>query len=371
MGLFLLSLSGLSFAAERIRLSFCKPLDPTQSMAYSVTLIPGDGIGPEVTEATVRVLEATGLAFVWDRQEIIGAAALAEFGTPLPEHILESVRRNKVALKGPVTTPVGGGFKSVNVGLRQRLDLFANVRPCVTLPGIKTPFKDVDLMIFRENTEGLYSGIENYDERLEIADTISRITRAGCQRIIDFAFAYAAKTGRKKITLVHKANILKKAGAMFLDIGREVAKSYPDIEVNDRIIDNMSMQLVMYPNRYDCIVTTNLFGDILSDLCAGLVGGLGVVAGANIGTEYAVFEAVHGSAPDIAGQQKANPTALIRTGEMMLRHLGEMKAANVLQSELTAVYSEGKVLTADVGGSSSTNEFAAYLADRVASRMKN
>lgn len=340
-------------------------------MAYNVTLIPGDGIGPEVTTATVKVLEATGLPFSWDRQEIIGAAALEEFGTPLPEHILDSVRRNKIALKGPVTTPIGGGFKSVNVGLRQKLDLFANIRPCLNLPGVKTPFMNVNLMIFRENTEGLYSGIENYDERLEIADTISRITRIGCQRIIDFSFAYAQRTGRKKITLVHKANILKKAGAMFLDIGREAAGNYPDIEVNDRIIDNMAMQLVMYPERYDCIVTTNLFGDILSDLCAGLVGGLGVVAGANIGTEYAIFEAVHGSAPDIAGQQKANPTALIRTGEMMLRHLDESRAADVLQTELAAVYQEAEVLTADVGGSSSTDEFASYLAERVASRMKN
>lgn len=338
-------------------------------MAYDVTLIPGDGIGPEVVAATVKVLEATGIPFEWHRQEIIGAAALEEFGTPLPDHILESVRKTKVALKGPVTTPVGGGFKSVNVGLRQKLDLFANVRPCVTLPGIKTPFEDVDLLIFRENTEGLYSGIENYDERLQIADTISRITKAGCQRIIDFAFDYAQRTDRKKITLVHKANILKKAGSMFLDIGRARGADYPGIELNDRIIDNMSMQLVMYPERYDCIVTTNLFGDILSDLCAGLVGGLGVVAGANIGTECAIFEAVHGSAPDIAGQQKANPTALVRTGEMMLRHLGESTAAAVLKEELTAVYQEGKVLTADVGGSSSTDEFATYLAERVSSRM--
>ncbi|MCB0719778.1 MAG: isocitrate/isopropylmalate dehydrogenase family protein [Bacteroidetes bacterium] len=338
-------------------------------MVYNVTLIPGDGIGPEVVEATVSVLESTGLKFVWDRQETIGAAAVEEYGTPLPEMVLDSVRRNKVALKGPVTTPVGKGFKSVNVGLRQRLDLFANVRPCLTLPGIKTPFENVDLIIFRENTEGLYSGIENFDERLEIADTISRITRTGCRRIIEFAFDYARRTGRQKITLVHKANILKQAGAMFLDIGREVAARYPEIEVNDRIIDNMSMQLVMYPERYDCIVTTNLFGDILSDLCAGLVGGLGVVAGANIGSEYAIFEAVHGSAPDIAGQNKANPTALIRTGEMMLRHLGEHAIADVVASELVSVYQEGRTLTADVGGTSSTDEFAAYLSDRISSRV--
>ncbi len=339
-------------------------------MAHKITLLPGDGIGPEVVQATVKVLEATGVSLDWEVFDKTGTDALEEFGTPLPDVILDSIRRNKVALKGPITTPVGGGFKSVNVTLRQRLDLFANVRPCKSLPGIETPFENVDLIIFRENTEGLYSGIENYDERLEIADTIARVTRAGSARIIRFAFEYARREQRSLITLVHKANILKKAGAMFLEIGRDVAPDYPSIDMNDRIIDNMSMQLVMYPERYDCIVTTNLFGDILSDLCAGLVGGLGVVAGANIGENCAVFEAVHGSAPDIAGQNKANPTAVLRSAVMMLRYIGESTAADAIESALQAVYTEGKTLTGDVGGTSSTTEFSAYLADRVASLVR-
>jgi len=338
-------------------------------MAHTITLLPGDGIGPEVVDGTLRVLEATGIAFAWDRFDEVGAAALEKFGTPLPEPILDSIRTNKIALKGPITTPVGTGFRSVNVTLRQRLDLYANVRPCSSLAGIETPFRDVDLIIFRENTEGLYSGIENYDPRLEIADSIARITRRGSQRIIRFCFEYARKHGRKRVTLVHKANILKETSGMFLHLGREMAESYPDLAFEDRIIDNMCMQLVMRPNRYDCIVTTNLFGDILSDLCAGLVGGLGVVAGANIGDAYAVFEAVHGSAPDIADQNKANPTALVRTAEMMLRHLGERRAADAIRQSLVEVYEEGTHLTGDVGGSCSTTEFADHLATRVASRM--
>ncbi len=335
-------------------------------MTHRVTLLPGDGIGPEVVAATLRVLEATGVALAWDRHDKVGAAALDDYGTPLPEHILDSIRRNKVALKGPITTPVGTGFRSVNVALRQQLDLYANVRPCSTLPGVRTPFRDVDLIIFRENTEGLYSGIENYDPRLEIADSIARITRRGSQRIIRFCFEYARRHKRRLVTLVHKANILKQTSGMFLHLGREIAEDYPEVTFNDRIIDNMCMQLVMYPERYDCIVTTNLFGDILSDLCAGLVGGLGVVAGANLGDDYAVFEAVHGSAPDIAGQNKANPTALIRTAEMMLRHLGETDAADALRQALHDAYTEGTCLTGDVGGRCSTTEFADHLADRVA-----
>ncbi len=336
-------------------------------MSHTITLLPGDGIGPEVVEATVTVLEATGVRFDWDRHDAIGEAAIDRFGEPLPAHILDSIRRNGVALKGPVTTPVGHGFKSVNVGLRQKLDLFANVRPCKSLPGLKTPFQDVDLIIFRENTEGLYSGIENLDERLEIVDSIARITRVGSERIIRFSFDYAETHDRKLITVVHKANILKAAGRLFLDIAAEESERHPGVELNDRIIDNMAMQLVMFPERYDCIVTTNLFGDILSDLCAGLVGGLGVVAGANIGEDCAVFEAVHGSAPDIAGQNKANPTALIRTAELMLRHLGETVAANALHDALHATYEEGEYLTRDVGGTCSTTEFATRLAERVAS----
>lgn len=339
-------------------------------MAYRVTLLPGDGIGPEVVDATLIVLDATGIAFEWDRHEAIGASAIEKFGEPLPGSILESIKTNKVALKGPVTTPVGTGFKSVNVQLRQKLDLFAAVRPCKTVPGVETPFKNVDLVIFRENTEGLYAGIENYDERLGIADSIKRITRAGSERILRFAFEYAQKHGLKKITLAHKANILKLSSGMFLDMGRKMATEYPDLEFNDRIIDNMAMQLVMRPHEYRCIVSTNLFGDILSDLAAGLVGGLGMVAGANIGTEYAVFEAVHGSAPDIAGKGIANPTALIRSAEMMLRHLGEIEAADAVQRGLYETLEEGRCRTPDLGGDASTNKFASCIAEKVTSILR-
>ncbi|MBO6576585.1 MAG: isocitrate/isopropylmalate dehydrogenase family protein [Rhodothermales bacterium] len=335
-------------------------------MAHHITLIPGDGIGPEVTEATVKVLEATGCSFNWDVQDQVGVAAMDSHGVPLPETVLESIRTNQVALKGPVTTPVGKGFKSVNVQLRQKLDLYANVRPAKSLPGLDTPFKDVDMVIFRENTEGLYSGLESYDERHDIADSIARISKAGSERIVRFAFDYAKRQGRRQVTVVHKANILKLTSGMFLRVAREVAPAYPSVEFNDRIVDNMCMQLVVRPHKYDCIVTTNLFGDILSDLAAGLVGGLGVIAGANIGDEYAVFEAVHGSAPDIAGQNKANPTALIRSAEMMLRHLEEFAAADALHAGLIDHYTEGKHLTGDLGGSASTTEFADRLADRVA-----
>ncbi len=335
-------------------------------MSHTVTLLPGDGIGPEVIDATVKVLDATGVRFEWERHNDIGEAAIPKYGNPLPDHIIESVARNGIALKGPVTTPVGHGFKSVNVGLRQKLELYANLRPCKSLPGVKTHFENIDLIIFRENTEGLYAGIENVDERLEIVDSIARITRVGSERIIRFAFDYAETHDRRLITIVHKANILKAAGKLFLDLAAAESARHPGIQMNDKIIDNMAMQLVMFPERYDSIVTTNLFGDILSDLCAGLVGGLGVVGGANIGDNCAVFEAVHGSAPDIAGQNKANPTALIRTGEMMLRHLGEIAAADAVHDALHATYAEGKDLTADVGGTCTTIEFADRLAHRVA-----
>lgn len=336
-------------------------------MTYRITLLPGDGIGPEVVDATVKVLGATGLSFEWDRFEVIGAAAVEKYGNPLPDEILESIRQNKVALKGPVTTPVGTGFKSVNVQLRQKLDLFAAVRPCRSIPGIDTPFKNVDLIIFRENTEGLYAGIENYDERLGIADSIKRITRMGSERILRFCFEYVRRHGLKKVTLAHKANILKLTSGMFLSIGRQMAQEYPEITFNDRIIDNLSMQLVMKPHDYQAIVSTNLFGDILSDLAAGLVGGLGVVAGANIGDEIAVFEAVHGSAPDIAGKNIANPTALIRSAEMMLRHLGEVEAANAVQRGLYDTIAEGKCLTPDLKGTGTTDQFAECIAEKVAS----
>ncbi len=337
-------------------------------MKHHITLIPGDGIGPEVVNATLIALAATGVDFEWEKCLEVGTAAIDAGKDPLPEEVLASIRKNKIALKGPITTPVGKGFKSVNVQLRQKLDLHANVRPSSTLPGVYSRFEDVDLVIFRENTEGLYSGIETFDERLQIADSTARITRTGSERIIRFCFEYARANGRKMVTLVHKANILKKSSGMFLEIGREIAKSYPDIEFNDRIIDNMCMQLVTRPDRYDCIVTTNLFGDIMSDLAAGLVGGLGVVAGANIGDDYAVFEAVHGSAPDIAGQNKANPTALMLSAEMMLRHLGELDAAKALRTGLYNTLSEGKFLTADLGGNSSTVEFANRVAEQVANQ---
>lgn len=338
-------------------------------MTHRVTLLPGDGIGPEVMEATLLVLEATGISFDWQRHDRVGTAGLEAYGDPLPDVVLDSIRDTGVALKGPITTPVGKGFRSVNVELRQRLDLFANVRPCRTLPGIDTPFKDVNLIIFRENTEGMYSGIENFDERLQIADSIARITRTGSERIIRFCFEYAQKHGHKQVTLAHKANILKRSSGLFLQVGREIAPEFEDLEFNDRIIDNMCMQLVMRPQDYDCVVTTNLFGDILSDLCAGLVGGLGVVAGANIGHENAVFEAVHGSAPDIAGQQLANPTALIRTASMMLDHLGEGEAAAAVETAVVEAYAERDTLTPDVGGTANTMEYAEALATRVSDHL--
>jgi isocitrate dehydrogenase (NAD+) len=337
-------------------------------MAHRITLIPGDGIGPEVVAAAVRVLEATGVAFDWDEQPA-GLGAFEATGDPLPAETVQSIESTGLALKGPLTTPVGTGFASINVRLRQHFDLYANVRPCVTLPNTDGPFSGIDLILYRENTEGLYAGIEFFDERNQIADAIARSTRRGCERIIRFAFEDAVRRGRKRLTLVHKANILKKTGGMFLEIGHEVAASYPDITFDDRIIDNMAMQLVMHPGKYDAIVTTNLFGDILSDLMSGLVGGLGVTGSANIGETCAIFEAVHGSAPDIAGQGIANPTAVIRSGEMLLSHLGETAAASAIGRALEEVYGENHSLTRDLGGTASTADFAAVLADRVAALM--
>jgi isocitrate dehydrogenase (NAD+) len=334
-------------------------------MAYAVTLIPGDGIGPEVTAAAVKVLEATGVAFAWDRQEA-GLLAFELHGEPMPDATLDSIGRTKLALKGPLTTPVGTGFRSVNVRLRQRFDLYANVRPAVSLPGTQGPFENIDLVLYRENTEDLYSGIEYFDERNQIADSIARLSRKGCERIVRFAFEDARRRGRKRVTLVHKANILKVTGGLFLAVGRQIAPDYPDIQFDDRIVDNMAMQLVLKPHDYDCLVTTNLFGDILSDLMSGLVGGLGLTGAANIGEESAIFEAVHGSAPDIAGKGIANPTALIRSGEMMLRHLGETAAADAVAGALHAHYAKATHLTSDMGGTASTSEFADRLAERVA-----
>jgi isocitrate dehydrogenase (NAD+) len=313
----------------------------------------------------VRVIEAAGVDVVWDRHRVIGATAVDRGRPALPPDVVDSIQERGTALKGPVTTPVGQGFTSVNVQLRQRLDLYANVRPATSLKGLDTPFEEVDLIIFRENTEGLYSGIEYFDERLDIADSIARVTKRGSERIIRFCFEYAQEHGREHVTLAHKANILKKTSGLFLDIGREVAAEFPEIEFDDRIIDNLCMQLVVNPEEYDCIVSTNLFGDLLSDLTAGLVGGLGITPGANIGDELAVFEAVHGSAPDIAGQNVANPTAMIRSAVMMLRHIGEEDAATAIEQSVFDMYREGDVLTPDVGGDATTSEFADALAERV------
>ncbi len=338
-------------------------------MGYRIALLPGDGIGPEVTEATLTVLQATGIEFEWVRHTEIGSIAVEKHGVALPATVLDSIRETKIALKAPITTPIGKGFRSVNVQLRQKLELFANVRPCQSLPGLETPFKDVDIVIFRENTEGLYSGMETYDEKNDIADSIARVSRVGSERIIKYAFEYARRHDRPHVTVVHKANILKLTSGMFLEVAQNMAHSYPEIKFDDRIIDNMCMQLVTRPQDYRNIVTTNLFGDILSDLCAGLVGGLGVVAGANVGEHYAVFEAVHGSAPDIAGKNIANPTALIRSAELMLRHLGETDAADAIRNALLDIYADGTFLTADLGGTAGTKEFAKHMADRVAAMV--
>ena len=336
---------------------------------HTVTLIPGDGIGPEISEAAVKVIEATGVSIQWDRQ-IAGMAALDQFGTPLPEETIESFRRNKVALKAPLTTPVGGGYRSVNVTLRQTFDLFANVRPALSFEGIEVPYHNVNLVTVRENTEGLYAGVEHFinaEGRPIAAESITVVTRAGCERIIEYAFRYARQAGRKKVTVVHKANILKCTSGMFLEIGREVAQRYPDIEFDDRIVDACAMQMVMDPSQFDVIVTTNLFGDILSDLASGLVGGLGLTAGANIGREAAMFEAVHGSAPDIAGKGIANPSALIMAGVMMLEHLGEQTAARKIEQAVRAVIREGRHVTPDLkpGSSCTTQEMADAIVAKI------
>ena len=326
-------------------------------MPHYCTLIPGDGIGPEVAQATVRAVEATGVDICWRRAEL-NEAIILESGKTLPQYLLDSLNETRVGLKGPVTTPIGGGFQSVNVALRKALDLFANVRPVKTLPGIKTRFQDVriDMVIFRENTEDLYSGLEHEIVK-DVVTSLKVITRTASERIARYAFNYAQKNGRKRVVAIHKANIMKLADGLFLRCCREVAKQYPEIEYKELIVDNASMQLVIRPETFDILLLPNLYGDIVSDLAAGLVGGLGIVPGANMGESHAVFEAVHGSAPDIAGQGKANPTALMLSAAMLLTHLRETEAANRLQSAVEAVYREGKYLTGDVGGSASTQEF--------------
>jgi isocitrate dehydrogenase (NAD+) len=333
-------------------------------LSYAVTLIPGDGIGPELAEATRSVLEATGIGFAWDVQDA-GEATIATEGTPLPDRVIESIRANGVAIKGPITTPVGSGFRSVNVGLRQALELYANVRPARTMAGIETRYEAVDLIIVRENTEDLYAGIE-HRVGPDAAESIKIITRAASQRIARYAFEYAVRNGRHKVTAVHKANIMKLSDGLFLESCQQVASEYTGrIGFEDRIVDNMCMQLVQKPELYDVLVLPNLYGDIVSDLAAGLVGGLGVAPGANIGEKAAVFEPVHGSAPKYAGQNKANPTALILSGALMLRHLGETDAADAVESAVRSVIAEGATVTYDLGGSAGTREFGEAVASQV------
>ena len=325
-------------------------------MTHRITLIPGDGIGPEVASNVVRIIEAAGVEIEWETH-YAGAQALEKFGETLPQELLESILRNKVALKGPITTPVGKGFTSVNVGLRKTLDLYANLRPVRALPNVPCRYPELDLIVVRENTEDLYSGLEHVVVP-GVVESLKIITEKASTRIARFAFEHARSEGRKKVTAVHKANIMKLSDGLFLDCFRRVAQDYPEIEADDKIVDNACMQLVMRPEQFDVMLLENLYGDIVSDLCAGLVGGLGLVPGANIGEKGAVFEAVHGSAPDIAGQGIANPTALLQSGILMLRYIGEREAADRIERAMLAVYEEGKIRTRDIGGTAKTAEFA-------------
>src|SRR6266511_4106041 len=334
-------------------------------MPPTVTLLRGDGIGPEVIDAAVRAVEATGASITWEPMDA-GAGAIPKHGAPLPEATLASIRQTRMCLKGPLATPIGIGYRSVNVALRQEFDLYANVRPARSFAGLVTRYEKVDLVVVRENTQGEYSGIEHFiDPTRNAAESISIITRFGSDRIIRFAFEYARAHERKRVTLVHKANILKMTSGLFLEVGREIAQGYPDIAFNDIIVDNCAMQLVRDPTKFDVIVTTNLFGDILSDLTAGLVGGLGLAPGANIGEHAAIFEAVHGSAPDIAGQGIANPSAQLLAAAMMLDHVGELAAATRLRRALETAIVKDNVRTKDLGGSASTTEFARAVARRL------
>lgn len=321
---------------------------------YNITLIPGDGIGPEVTNSAKEIIDATGVNINWSIVNA-GADVYKEKGVLVPDEVYKSIEKNKVVLKGPITTPIGCGFRSINVLLRKKYDLFANIRPIKKISGVDTPFEDIDLVIFRENTEGLYSGIEKQNDD-DSTEAIKIITRKASIRIAEEAFKYAKKNNKKKVAVVHKANIMKLTDGMFLDCARAVSESFPDIELQEVIVDNMCMQLVMNPSKYEVIVTTNLYGDILSDLCAGLVGGLGLVPGANIGKDMAIFEAVHGSAPDIAGKNLANPTAVILSGAMMLNYLGEIERSNAIVNAVHKTIKEGKHTTKDLEGSSSTVE---------------
>jgi isocitrate dehydrogenase (NAD+) len=363
-------------------------------VAHEVTLIPGDGTGPELSEATRRVLEATGVAFDWDMQQA-GADVMDQFGgNPLPERTLDSIRRTGVAIKGPITTPVGGGFRSVNVGLRKALDLYAQVRPCKTYEGVRTRFEDVDLVIVRENTEDLYAGIEyeqGQPETVELIEwieskggalrhadagiSIKPVSVSGTRRVVQFAFDYARRNGRRKVTAVHKANIMKFTDGLYLQVAREVAEENPDIEFDDRIVDNMCMQLVQRPDEYDVLVLPNLYGDIVSDLAAGMIGGLGMAPGANFGEQAAIFEPTHGSAPKYAGQNKVNPVAMMLSGMLMLRHLDELEAADRLESAIADVIREGASVTYDMKPTRDdptavgTSEVADAIIDKMGARV--
>jgi isocitrate dehydrogenase (NAD+) len=331
---------------------------------HRITLIPGDGIGPEVASNVVRIIEASGVEIAWETH-YAGAQALEKFGETLPAELLESIKRNKVALKGPITTPIGKGFTSVNVGLRKALDLYANLRPVRALPNVPSRNPNLDLVVVRENTESLYAGLEHVVVP-GVVESLKIITEKASTRIAKFAFAYAKTENRKKITVVHKANIMKLSDGLFLECFRNQAKLNPEIEADEKIVDNVCMQLVMRPEQFDVMLLENLYGDIVSDLCAGLIGGLGLVPGANIGELGAVFEAVHGSAPDIAGQGIANPTALLQSGILMLRYLNERAAADKIETAMLDVYREGNVRTRDVGGTAKTAEFA----DAVIQKMR-
>ncbi|MFY9615265.1 MAG: isocitrate/isopropylmalate dehydrogenase family protein [Candidatus Dormiibacterota bacterium] len=359
-------------------------------MAHKVTMIPGDGVGPELSDATMRVLDATGVGFEWEVHQA-GENVMEEFGTPLPDHVLESIRRNKVAIKGPITTPVGKGIRSVNVALRKELDLFALFRPCKSYPGVRSRYTDIDLVLVRENTEDLYAGIEfqegtddahkmidfiNSMQEKKIRDdsgiTIKPISVFGSQRVVRAAFNYARDNGRRKVTAVHKANIQKFTDGLFLHVAQDVAKEYPDIEFEDRIVDNMCMQLVQKPELYDVMVLPNLYGDIVSDLGAGLIGGLGLAPGANVGDEIAVFEATHGSAPKYAGQNKMNPMAMLLSGVMMLRYLKELDAAQRLEDAIASIIAEGKDVTYDMKADRNdpTSVGTSEVADAIIQQLK-
>ncbi|MFN7981816.1 MAG: isocitrate dehydrogenase (NAD(+)) [Vicinamibacterales bacterium] len=333
-------------------------------MTHTITLIPGDGIGPEVTEATLRILSAAGVSIDWDRQDA-GVLAVERGGVPLPAELLDSIRRTKVALKGPVTTPIAAGFTSVNVGLRKALDLFANLRPVWSMPAVKSRYTGIDMVIVRENTEDLYAGLE-HQVVPGVVESLKIITENASTRIGKFAFEYARRHGRKKVTSIHKANIMKLSDGLFIESVRKVSRDYPDIAYDEKIVDAACMHLVMKPEQFDVLVMPNLYGDIVSDLCAGLVGGLGVVGAANLGTDVAVFEAVHGSAPDIAGKNYANPTALLLSAVLMLRHINEDAAADRIMAALHTVLAAGDTLTRDLGGSASTFEFADAVCRAVA-----